>query len=100
MTVRNPVPCPECDGLGEWDEGPINTGGPAPVDPIYRQVKCPECGGGGQVEHPFAAALSEFIDVFCDGIGADTDTLCNAMEEKIAELRAMDRKLEGDDIAF
>ena len=44
------VPCDECDGMGEWDEGPINTGGPAPVDPIYRQVTCPQCDGTGRVE--------------------------------------------------
>lgn len=42
--------CPECDGAGEWDEGPINCGGAAPVDPIYRQVICPMCHGAGAVE--------------------------------------------------
>ena len=45
------VTCGGCSGLGEWDEGPINTGSDlAPVDPEYRQVKCHECGGVGKVE--------------------------------------------------
>lgn len=45
------VICQECEGLGEWDEGPMNTsshGGPA--DPDYRKVICPECGGTGRAE--------------------------------------------------
>jgi hypothetical protein len=46
------VTCDECDGAGEWDEGPINTrGSPCiPADPEYCAVKCPECGGSGKVE--------------------------------------------------
>lgn len=44
------VTCDECEGMGEWDEGPINTGGPAPVDPEYRRVICPQCDGTGQME--------------------------------------------------
>lgn len=38
------VPCPRCDGLGEWDEGPY--GGWS--EPNYRQVICPECNGSGR----------------------------------------------------
>jgi hypothetical protein len=46
------VKCPECDGLGEWDEGPTNCGPPVPyeISPIYRQVICPVCEGKGRIE--------------------------------------------------
>ena len=50
--------CPTCEGLGEWDEGPVNTGGPAPVDPEYRQVTCPDCKGHGRI-----GALQEPTDL-------------------------------------
>lgn len=45
-------PCPECDGAGEWDEGPINCGPPVPyeISPEYRRVICPLCDGAGVVE--------------------------------------------------
>jgi RecJ-like exonuclease len=49
MPAPDTTVCPYCDGLGEWDEGPINIGGPAPVDPIYRQVECANCEGTGRV---------------------------------------------------
>lgn len=41
------VTCPERDGLGEWDEGPLPSGRWAD-EPEYRQVICPECGGSGR----------------------------------------------------
>lgn len=44
------VTCPECEGLGEWDEGPL----PArshDQEPEYRRVICPDCEGTGQIEH-------------------------------------------------
>lgn len=50
MSEQQFVVCDECNGMGEWDEGPINTGGPAPVDPEYRAVKCPQCDGTGRME--------------------------------------------------
>lgn len=51
MEERKMIICPHCDGLGEWDEGPINTHGGwcDPADPIYRQVKCEECDGLGRI---------------------------------------------------
>jgi hypothetical protein len=55
-------PCPVCDGAGEWDEGPINCGGPAPVDPIYRQVFCGECNGTGCVEEDAALIDEDDLD--------------------------------------
>lgn len=43
--------CLTCEGLGEWDEGPINCGSPVPyvISPEYRQVICPDCNGAGKV---------------------------------------------------
>jgi hypothetical protein len=38
------VKCPECDGLGEWDEGPINCGPPVPYE------ISPTCEGTGEIE--------------------------------------------------
>lgn len=43
------APCPCCDGLGEWDEGPLPASSGA-TEPDYRQVICPECNGTGKVE--------------------------------------------------
>jgi len=40
--------CPTCDGLGEWDEGPLPASRWA-LEPDYRQVICPDCNGSGRV---------------------------------------------------
>ena len=40
--------CPKCDGMGEWDEGPL-LGRSTQISPDYRQVKCPDCEGTGKV---------------------------------------------------
>lgn len=40
------IPCAECHGAGEWDEGPIYRRW---SEPEYRQVICPECEGTGRV---------------------------------------------------
>jgi len=42
------IPCPCCDGAGEWDEGPVPASSGA-TEPDYRQVICPECEGSGRV---------------------------------------------------
>lgn len=39
-------PCAECDGAGEWDEGPLPASSGA-SEPEYRQVFCPRCDGTG-----------------------------------------------------
>ena len=41
------IPCPCCDGAGEWDEGPLPASSGA-TEPDYRQVICPECEGVGR----------------------------------------------------
>src|SRR6186713_1419507 len=43
------IPCFQCDGLGEWDEGPLPARSAAQIYPEYRQVKCPECNGAGRL---------------------------------------------------
>jgi hypothetical protein len=47
-------------------------------------------------EHPFPAALDNFIHQFCRDVGADTGTLVEAMEAKCDELIKRDRKAQGD----
>lgn len=41
--------CLRCDGMGEWDEGPLPARSSAQIDPEYRQVICPDCKGTGRV---------------------------------------------------
>lgn len=41
------VPCPCCDGAGEWDEGPLPASSGA-TEPEYRQVICSHCEGSGK----------------------------------------------------
>ena len=41
--------CSECDGAGEWDEGPLPARHSAQIDPEYRQVICPGCKGKGTI---------------------------------------------------
>lgn len=48
--------CTNCDGLGEWDEGPLPARHSAQEEPEYLRVICPECGGTG-VEDAVAAAI-------------------------------------------
>ncbi len=48
MTLRL-ITCPTCDGLGEWDEGPLAARSPVQIDPEYRQVKCHDCDGRGNL---------------------------------------------------
>lgn len=44
------IPCFQCEGLGEWDEGPLPARSSTQISPEYRQVKCDECGGTGRVK--------------------------------------------------
>lgn len=81
------VPCPECDGAGEWDEGPINCGGPAPVDPIYRQVKCPDCAGKGRVSL-LTSLLRSIIENDPDDDAADGVSVLDVWRQQAAEILA------------
>jgi hypothetical protein len=42
------VACSTCDGVGEWDEGPLPATSAVQIDPEYRQVICPDCAGSGR----------------------------------------------------
>lgn len=57
------VPCPRCDGLGEWDEGPLPASSGA-TEPDYRQVICPECEGTGRVLCDEAGSPDDRADDF------------------------------------
>ena len=41
--------CIKCDGMGEWDEGPLVARSSTQISPDYRRVKCPDCNGRGWV---------------------------------------------------
>lgn len=43
------IPCFQCSGLGEWDEGPLPARSSVQIDPEYRQVICDECAGSGRL---------------------------------------------------
>jgi DnaJ-class molecular chaperone len=43
------ITCPTCDGLGEWDEGPLPAASPVQESPDYLQVVCDDCAGTGQL---------------------------------------------------
>lgn len=40
------IECTRCEGMGEWDEGPLPAHSAA-EEPEYRQVICPDCNGKG-----------------------------------------------------
>lgn len=40
------IECSHCEGMGEWDEGPLPAHSAA-EEPEYRQVICPDCNGKG-----------------------------------------------------
>jgi hypothetical protein len=41
--------CANCDGAGEWDEGPLPATSSAQISPDYRHVVCSDCEGKGAV---------------------------------------------------
>ena len=49
MTEEKLITCPICDGLGEWDEGPLPATSPVQESPDYLQVICDDCGGEGSL---------------------------------------------------
>jgi hypothetical protein len=59
------VPCPACDGAGEWDEGPLAASSGA-TEPEYRQVFCPHCKGTGRVIFDETIQPEERADDFED----------------------------------
>lgn len=46
------IDCPDCGGLGEWDEGPLPARSIVQIDPEYNRIICERCGGKGQLEKP------------------------------------------------
>lgn len=47
---NGPFECLRCDGLGEWDEGPLPARSSTQIDPEYRRVICPDCNGDGRID--------------------------------------------------
>ena len=54
MTKPVTLTCPDCEGLGEWDEGPLPATSPVQESPDYDRVICERCKGQGQLEKPDA----------------------------------------------
>ena len=44
--------CANCDGAGEWDEGPLPATSSAQISPDYRHMVCSDCEGKGTVALP------------------------------------------------
>ncbi len=42
--------CVKCDGLGEYDEGPLPARHHDQVSPDYKRVVCPDCNGVGSIK--------------------------------------------------
>lgn len=42
--------CANCDGLGEWDEGPLPATSSSQISPDYRHIVCSGCNGKGTVK--------------------------------------------------
>ncbi len=59
------VPCPACDGAGEWDEGPLPASSGA-SEPSYRQVMCGHCDGTGKVPSGDVVYQDDRADDFQD----------------------------------
>lgn len=41
--------CSNCDGLGEWDEGPLPATSSRQISPDYRHMVCNDCEGKGTI---------------------------------------------------
>jgi hypothetical protein len=41
--------CANCDGAGEWDEGPLLATSSTQISPDYRHVVCSDCEGKGTI---------------------------------------------------
>ena len=42
--------CARCDGMGEWEEGPLPARSIVQSDPEYVTVTCPACEGAGWIK--------------------------------------------------
>lgn len=54
--------CYECDGAGEWDEGPLPARSMTQLEPDYRRVICPECKGEGELDHAMCCMCRDVTD--------------------------------------
>jgi DnaJ-class molecular chaperone len=41
--------CANCDGAGEWDEGPLPDTSSTQISPDYRHMVCSDCEGKGTI---------------------------------------------------
>lgn len=41
--------CENCDGIGEWDEGPLPARHSTQISPDYRHMVCDDCAGKGTI---------------------------------------------------
>jgi hypothetical protein len=50
------IPCFQCSGDGQWDEGPLPARSSAQISPEYRTVICEECTGSGRLHFSLSSA--------------------------------------------
>jgi hypothetical protein len=50
------IPCFQCSGDGQWDEGPLPARSSAQISPEYRTVICEECTGSGRLHFSLTSA--------------------------------------------
>jgi hypothetical protein len=50
------IPCFQCYGDGQWDEGPLPARSSAQISPEYRTVICEECTGSGRLHFSLSSA--------------------------------------------
>jgi hypothetical protein len=50
------IPCFQCSGDGQWDEGPLSVSSSAQISPEYRTVICEECTGSGRLYFSLSSA--------------------------------------------
>jgi hypothetical protein len=50
------IPCFQCSGDGQWDEGPLSVSSSAQISPEYRTVICEECTGSGRLHFSLSSA--------------------------------------------
>jgi hypothetical protein len=49
--------CTDCDGIGEWDEGPLPATSSSQVSPDYRHMVCDGCEGKGVIALPVPSSV-------------------------------------------
>lgn len=64
--------CKRCDGMGEWEEGPLPARHATQMEPEYDRVICPDCDGTGWIKCDRGGVYCRFashdrkVPCYCD----------------------------------